>query len=255
VICYESRKMKEHEKNYVTHDLELASIVHALKMWRHYLMGRRFELRTDHCGLKYLFDQPTLNARKARWLEFLCEFDLEIKHIKGKENKVAYALSNKVQEMHVASLSIFQPDLRQQIVNHTVGDELNEQVKDKLQNQRLEKRYEGYKLEEDGILTYKGRIYILDVAYLRRVVMDEIHQAPYSGNPGYHKTITTARKQYFFLGMKRDMAEYISRCMKCQQVKVEHQHPAGLLQALLVLEWKWEIISMDFITGLPMTWR
>ena len=113
VICYESRKLKEHEKNYATHDLELASIVHALKMWRHYLMGRIFELRTDHCGLKYLFDQPTLNARQARWLEFLCGYDFEIKHIKGKENKVADALSRKVQEMHVASLSIFQSDLRQ----------------------------------------------------------------------------------------------------------------------------------------------
>ena len=56
VICYKSRKMKEHEKNYATHDLELAAIIHALKMWRHYLMGRIFELRTYHCGLKYLFD-------------------------------------------------------------------------------------------------------------------------------------------------------------------------------------------------------
>ena len=96
VICYESRKLKEHEKKYATHDLELAAIVHALKMWRHYLMGRRFELRKDHCGLKYLFDQPTLNARQARWMEFLCEFDFEIKHIKGKENKVVDALSRKM---------------------------------------------------------------------------------------------------------------------------------------------------------------
>ena len=64
--------MKEHERNYATHDLEFASIVHALKMWRHELMGRIFELRIDHCGLKYLFDQPNLNARKARWLELLC---------------------------------------------------------------------------------------------------------------------------------------------------------------------------------------
>ena len=55
--------------------------------------------------------------------------------------------------------------------------------------------------------------------------------------------------------MKKDMDKYISRCMKCQQVKVEHQHPVGLLQPLLVLEWKWEVISMDFISGLPMTWR
>ena len=95
-MCYESRKLKEHEKNYATHDLKLAAIVHALKMWRHYLMGGRFELRTDHCGLKYLFDHPSLNARKATWLEFLCEFDIEIKHRKGKENKVGDALSKKV---------------------------------------------------------------------------------------------------------------------------------------------------------------
>ena len=83
--------------------------------------------------------------------------------------------------------------------------------------------------------------------------MDEIHQAPYSSHPGYQKTIAIARKEYFWARMKNDMAEYISRCMKCQQVKVEHQHPAGLLQPLLVPEWKLEVISMDFITGLPMT--
>jgi hypothetical protein len=68
VICYESRKLKEHERNYVTHGLELAAIVHALRKWRHYLMGKRFELRTNHNGLKYLFDQPNLNTRQSRWL-------------------------------------------------------------------------------------------------------------------------------------------------------------------------------------------
>ena len=74
VVCYESMKLKDHEKKYATHDLELAVIVHALNMWRHYLMGRKFELRTDHYGLKYLLDQRTLNARQARWLDSLCEF-------------------------------------------------------------------------------------------------------------------------------------------------------------------------------------
>jgi hypothetical protein len=68
VVCYESRKLKEHERHYVNHDLELASIVNALKMWRHYLMGKIFELRIDHSGLKYLFGQPTLNSRQSRWL-------------------------------------------------------------------------------------------------------------------------------------------------------------------------------------------
>ena len=140
--------------------------------------------------------------------------------------------------MHVASLSIFQSDLRKLIGNHTAEDEFYVQVKDKLQSQNLEKRYEGYKLEEYGILTYKNIIYIPHTTDLRRIVMDEIHQAPYSGHPRYQKTIDTARKQYFCPGMKRDIAEYISRCMKRQQVKVEHQHLAGLLHPLPVPEWK-----------------
>ena len=124
--------------------------------------------------------------------------------------------------MHVASLSVCQSDLRQQIVKyHAVEDELYVQVKDKLQQQSLENKYEVYKLEEDGLLTYKNIIYILNVPNLRRVVMDEIHQAPYSSHPGYQKTIATGRKKYFWPRMKKDMAEYISRCMKCQQVKVD----------------------------------
>jgi hypothetical protein len=81
--------------------LELATIVHALKMWRHYLMGRIFELRTNQCGLKHLFGQPTLNARKTRWLEFLSECDFEIKNIRGKENQVVDALNIRAHETHV----------------------------------------------------------------------------------------------------------------------------------------------------------
>jgi hypothetical protein len=108
VIFYESKKLNEQEINYVTHDLELASIVHALKMWRHYLLGRRFVLMTDHCGLRHLFDQPKLNARQARWMALLSEFDFEIKHIKGKENRVADALSRSMKMIHLAAVSTYE---------------------------------------------------------------------------------------------------------------------------------------------------
>ena len=64
-ICYESRELKKHENNYPTHDLELATIIHALKMWRHYLMGRKFLLKTENMSLKYLFNQPNLNVRNS----------------------------------------------------------------------------------------------------------------------------------------------------------------------------------------------
>ena len=83
-MAYESRKLKEHEKNYVTNDLELAAIIHTEKMWRHYLIGRKFLLMPDNISLKYLFDQQNLNARQAIWMSFLSEYEFEIKHIKGK---------------------------------------------------------------------------------------------------------------------------------------------------------------------------
>ena len=80
----------------MTHDLELEAIIHALKMWRYYLLGKRFVLMSDHIGLRYLFDQPNLNTRQARWLATINDFDFDIRYIKGKENKVADALNRRV---------------------------------------------------------------------------------------------------------------------------------------------------------------
>ena len=86
VVCYESRKLNEHKQNYPTHDLELATIIHAMKMRRHYLLAKWFVLMSNHSGLRYLFDQPNLNAMQARWLANLSEFEFKIRYIKGKEN-------------------------------------------------------------------------------------------------------------------------------------------------------------------------
>jgi len=74
VVCYELRKLNEHEQNYVTHDIELAHLIYTLKMWRHYLLSRRFVLMSDHSGLRYLFDQLNLNAKQVIWLAMLSEF-------------------------------------------------------------------------------------------------------------------------------------------------------------------------------------
>jgi len=125
VICHESRNLKEHEKNYATHDLELAVIVHALKMWRHYLLGCKFELRTNHMSLKYFLNQPSLITRKSRWLKFLSEFDSEIKHVKGKENKVVDALSIK---FHLAAMSICKAGLGEHVIKASTEDEKYLQV-------------------------------------------------------------------------------------------------------------------------------
>lgn len=85
--------MNEHEKDYLTHGLELATIIHALEMWRHYLLGKWFVIIMDHIGLTCLFDQLNLNSTKARRLAMISKFDFDIRYIKGKENRVEDVLS------------------------------------------------------------------------------------------------------------------------------------------------------------------
>ena len=108
--------MNEHDQNYLTHDLELAMVIHDLKMWRHYLLGKRFVLMSDHSGLRYLFDQPNLNSMQARWLATIREFEFEILYIKVKENMVADAIKRRVQVNHIETMSSYGIDLHDQIL-------------------------------------------------------------------------------------------------------------------------------------------
>jgi len=94
-------------------------------------------------------------------------------------------------------------------------------------------------------------MYIPNVESLKKEILDEYHKHPYSGHPGYQKMLTTLKNKLFWPGMKKYVAEYLARCMECQLVKVEHQHPAGLLNPLPIAEWIWDTFSIDFITKLP----
>ena len=214
--------MNEHDVNYVTHDLELAAIVHALKMWRHYLLGRRFVLMIDHCGLRYLFDQPKLNARQARWMTLLSEFDFEIKHIKGKENRVADALSRSMKTIHLVVVSTCETDVKNRVRNSQDIDPFVQTVTLYLQQEPAGVKYEGYQMIEGGLLTYRDRLYIPNGDNLKRFIMDELHKIPYTGHPGYQKMITATRKPFYWPGLKKDIAEYLAKFIECQQVKAEH---------------------------------
>ena len=95
VVAYASRQLRPHEDDYPTHDLELAAVVHALKIWRHYLLGNHCEIYSDHQSLKYIFTQPDLNIRQKRWIELIKDYYLKISYTPGKANVMADALSRK----------------------------------------------------------------------------------------------------------------------------------------------------------------
>ena len=163
-------------------------------MWQHHLIGRKFVLMTDNKGLKYLLDQPNLNARQARWLNFLSEYDFEIQKIKGKENKVVDTLSRNPKLNFAAVISTYTIDLDEQLKAGIDQDEIYQNLQAKTKENPTESLSKGYSLNEKGFLLYKDRMYVPNVPKVKLLILDEIHKNPYSGHPGYHKTITMLRK-------------------------------------------------------------
>jgi ribonuclease HI len=133
VITYASRNLKQHEELCTTHDLELAAVILALKLWRQYLVGRNFELKTHHKSLKHLFTQRDLNVKQMQWNEFMSEYDFGIPYIKGKKNVVADALSRRP---HVFSLVPFKVNLRKRVLGQLLRDSWYLKVTSTLQSGR-----------------------------------------------------------------------------------------------------------------------
>jgi hypothetical protein len=120
VVAYASRQLRKHEEKYPTHDLELAAVVHPLKLWRHYIIGKRCEVYSDHKSLKYIFTQLDLNLRQRRWLELIKDYDLGINYHSGKANVVANALSRR-SHLNILTTRELLPEFCKDFEKHNLG--------------------------------------------------------------------------------------------------------------------------------------
>ncbi|KAI3682071.1 hypothetical protein L2E82_50219 [Cichorium intybus] len=251
VIAYASRQLKPHEQNYPTHDLELGAVVFALKIWRHYLYGVKFIVYTDHKSLKYLFDQRDLNMRQIRWLDVVKDYDCEIHYHPGKANVVADALSRKPSA----------EPIRARCLRMTMVSPLLDLIRDaqktatSIKREKIENELPKMELDSRGLLTRHGRVWVPFTGGNRKTLMEEAHKSKFSIHPGATKMYLDLREGYWWHGMKNDVARFVEECMTCRKVKAEHQKPHGKLQPLEIPEWKWEHLTMDFITKLPRTAR
>jgi hypothetical protein len=208
VVAYALSQLRKHEVNYLTHDLELAIVVHALKIWRHYLMGKRCELYTDHKSLKYIFTQSNINLRQRRWLDLIKDYDHGINYHPGKANVVADALSHR---SHVSQLVVgCMPfklceqfnKLNLRIVANTEATEmevgsnqLQEIRKGQVEDEKIqeincnikEEKSPGFSEDEKSVLWYKGRICVPSVKELKNKIHCEAHESAYSIHPGGNK--------------------------------------------------------------------
>jgi polyhydroxyalkanoate synthesis regulator phasin len=264
VVAYASRQLWKHEENYPTHDLEPVVVVHALKIWRRYLMGNKCDIYTDHKSLKYIFTESELNLRQRRWLELIKDYDLNIHYHPGKVNVVADALSRKhycknlmvqkeqptlYEEMEKLNLEMVEKgQLNELRVKYTLEDQIREAQKECLEIEEVKDlmargKAADYCLDEQGTQRLKDCICVPQSKEIRDSILKEAHDSRYKD----------LKVWFWWENMREDIAEYVARCDTCQRVKAEHQRPAGLLQPLEIPIWKWEDISMDFIVGLPRT--
>ncbi|RVW98761.1 Transposon Tf2-2 polyprotein [Vitis vinifera] len=217
-------------------------------------------------------------GKEAKEMDTLEDYDFALHYHPGKANVVVDVLSRKSFgqlsslelrefEMHAViedfelclgleghgpclySIST-RPMVIQRIVEAQVHDEFLEKVKAQLVAGEIDENWSMY---EDGSVRFKGRLCVPKDVKLRNELLADAHRAKSTIHPGNTKMYQDLKRQFWWSGMKRYIAQFVANCQICQQVKAEHQRPAGLLQPLPIPEWKWDNITMDFVIGLPKT--
>uniref|UniRef100_A0A2N9GJY8 RNA-directed DNA polymerase n=1 Tax=Fagus sylvatica TaxID=28930 RepID=A0A2N9GJY8_FAGSY len=170
VVAYASRQLKPYEQNYPTHDMELAAVVFALKIWRHYLYGVQCEIFMDHKSLKYIFTQKELNMRQRRWLELIKDYDLTIKYHPGKANVVADALSRKSTGNLAAMLT----------TQRHILEDLRKKMKLMVESGAPSE----FCIHENGSLRFGNRLCVPNDPDLKEEILSEAHNTGYTVHPG-----------------------------------------------------------------------
>jgi hypothetical protein len=208
VVAYALRQLRKHEENYPTHVLELAAVIHALKIWRHYLMGNKSDIYTDHKSLKYIFTQSELNLRERRWLKLIKDYDLNIHYHPGKANVIADALSRKhycnnlmvqkeqpalYEEMEKLRVEIVEKGkLNELRMTYTLEDHIRQAQNGcpeiaEVKNLMARGKAADYHLDEQGTLWLKDHICIPWSKEIRDSILKEAHDPRYSIHPGCTK--------------------------------------------------------------------
>ena len=262
-VAFTSRKLSAAERNYPVHEQELLAVVHALRTWRYYLDGSHFVVYTDHDTLRHFPNQPKLTRRQARWMELLQEYDFDFKYKQGKDNVVPDALSRRPDyqdspqaPMSINSLEIQStPEFKQRLIDGYKDDPCLAPIYERCLQEDPPSLYSVH----DKLLYVRRHgdllLCIPKSSELRQLVLHDVHDATIAGHLGFDKTYAALRRLVFWPRMSVDTRRYVESCSSCQRNKSVRRLPAGLLRPLEIPEQRWDTVTMDFVTHLPVTSR
>eukprot|EP00253_Pinus_taeda_P023337 PITA_23337 len=248
-IAYFSEKLNDAKRKYSSYDKEFYAVVQALKKWRHYLMSKKFILYSDNHAFQFIMQQPKLSQRHAKWVEYLQSFHFVLKHITGQSKKVADALSRRNVLLQESQIQVAGFDFLKELYEN---DSDFKEAFEACRNPALVDRSKwlDYFLQ-DGLLFRKNQLCI-PVCSMRENLIKEKHSGGLSGHFGTEKTLEQLNRFYFWPRMKSEVEKYVRNCKVCQYAKERSQN-TGLYIPLPIPDRPWDMISMDFVLGLPKT--
>lgn len=244
-IAYFSKKMSPRMQSQSAYIRELYAVTEAVTKFRHYLIGHKFIIKTDHQALKHLNSQVIQTPEQQKWLPKLLGFDFTIEYKPGCENVIADGLSR----CYYLAFSTFHNSILQRIKSAQDQDNQCQHIIQEIQQGNLQ--YSEYTWKQN-ILWWKNKIVVPPILQLQQFLLQEFHSSLLGGHAGQLRTFARIALQFYWPGMRNSVKKFIKTCDICQRAKHTNTHPAGLLQPLPIPNQIWEDISMDFICGLPV---
>ncbi|KAL9462725.1 hypothetical protein AB3S75_000683 [Citrus x aurantiifolia] len=243
-IAFMSRALGVTKKSWSTYAKEMLPIIEAIRVWRPYLLGRKFIIQTDQRSLKYLLEQKITTPEQQQWLAKLMGFNYEIQYRSGRENVAADALSRRPDSSALNSLFVAQVSIWNEIKTTAQDDDYMQQITHQALTQHA-----GPYFMRNGLIFFKGRVAV--PLRLRQSLIFEAHDTKMGGHSGVLRTYKRLKQQFYWPLMFQTVHDYVAKYEICQNTKASTLKPAGLLQPLPIPCQVWDDITLDFVEGLP----